>query len=575
MLYVPALSNGFVNYDDPAYVTRNSHVLQGLSWSNISWAFRTTIEANWHPLTWISHMTDVQKFGLDPHGHHFTNIFLHAANVVLLFVVLWRATGYIGRSWVVAGLFAVHPLNVESVAWIAERKSLLSMLFLLLALLAYDWYVKKRSIGRYAVVLTLFALGLMAKPMIVTFPVLLIIWDYWPLRRLSSASVSNLLLEKIPFFALSAGSSWITIYAQHSGGALATQALPLGVRIQNAVYSYAAYLGKGIWPARLAVFYPHPETSLAISKVISAFLLLTAVTIAVWNYRKERPFLLAGWLWYVVAMLPMIGIVQVGRQAMADRYAYLPFIGLFVMAVWGVTEAIESLGTSSFVKPALASIALIGFAVVTYMQIQYWQNSFTLFSHALAVTSHNGVAEDNFGAVLMEVGRPDLAFPHFVAAATYIPELSTAHYNLGVLHQQQGRVDAAQHEYEEAIRYSADPDELAQAHSNLGFLILDRDPQTAETHFAVSLSIHPDKQNALVGHGVAECKLHNLSAAENDLNRAVAFGPSAVAQLWLGHVYEEQGHIEKATQAYDQALQIAPGLVEAQQRLDAINAKVR
>ena len=573
-LYLPSLKNGFVNYDDPAYVTSNTHVMQGLSWSNISWAFRATVEANWHPLTWISHMADVQKFGLDPHGHHFDNVFLHAANVVLLFLVFWRATGHLGRSWVVAGLFAVHPLNVECVAWVAERKSLLSMLFLLLALLAYGWYAKKRGVGRYTVVLALFALGLMAKPMIVTFPVLLLIWDYWPLRRSLPGSTSALLLEKIPFFVLSAGSSWITIYAQRGGGALgATLVLPLGLRIENAIYSYAAYLGKGVWPSRLAVFYPHPEGSLAMWKVMAAALILGTISVAVWIIRKSHPSLLAGWLWYVVAMLPMIGIVQVGRQAMADRYAYLPFVGLFVMVVWGISEGLAALGASSFAKPAIACVALIAFGLTTFRQVQYWQNSFTLFAHALAVTTHNGVAEDNFGAVLMEVGRPDLALPHFVAAAAYIPELSTAHYNLGVLQQQQGHVEAAQREYELSIRYSVDQNELAQAHGNLGFLILDRDPQTAKGYFAVALSIYPDKQNYLLGHGVAECKLHHLSAAEDELLRADALGPSAAVQLWLGHLLEEQGHLDKARQAYEKSLQLAPGLVEAQQRLDALNTK--
>ncbi len=573
-LYLPSLNSGFINYDDPAYVTNNSHVLEGLSWSNVAWAFRATVEANWHPLTWISHMADVWKFGLDPHGHHFVNIFLHAANVVLLFFVLWRATGFMGRSWVVAALFAAHPLNVECVAWIAERKSLLSMLFLLLALIAYVWYVKQRSTGRYAVVVLLFALGLMAKPMIVTLPILLLIWDYWPLRRFSSASAAKLLLEKIPFFAVSAGSSWITIYAQHSGGALgATFALPLSLRIENAIYSYVAYLGKGIWPSGLAVFYPHPEGSLAWWKVIGAALILVAITVAAWNSRRNRPYLFAGWLWYVIALVPMIGIVQVGRQAMADRYAYLPFVGLFVMAVWGISEALEPLGASSYAKSASVGIALVALSITTHLQLQHWSNSFTLFSHALAVTTHNGVAEDNFGAVLMEVGRPDLALPHFLAAATYIPELSTAHYNLGVLRQQQGNMDAAQREYELAIRCGADPNELAQAHGNLGFLILDRDPKTAEGHFAVALSIQPDKQKFLLGHGVAQCKLHNLSAAENDLSRAATFGPSAVVQLWLGHTFEEQGHVDKAIQAYDQALQIAPGLVEAQQRLTALQQR--
>lgn len=582
-LYFPTLDSAFVNYDDPAYVTSNAHVLQGLSWSNIRWAWTATVEANWHPLTWISHMADVQFFGLNPRGHHVVSVVLHACNVVLLFLVLLYATGFLARSALVAALFAVHPLNVECVAWVAERKSLLSMLFVLLALGAYEWYARNRSIARYLAVIVLFALGLAAKPMIVTLPVLLLLWDYWPLRRLPPESESGaaqpgmlrLFAEKIPLFLLSAASSWITVYAQHYGGALGnTDLLPLGIRLENAIYSYASYLGKGIWPSGLAVFYPHPETSLAGWKVLAAAVLLIAITAVAWLHRARHRYLLTGWLWFLVAMLPMIGVVQVGRQAMADRYAYLPFVGLFVIAVWGFAELFEHFKLSPFVERAIAVGVLLVYASTAFLQTNYWHNSYTLFSHALAVTSHNGIAEDNLGTALMEMRRPDLAQPHFEAAAEYIPQLSTAHYNLGVLAQQQGHPDSARREYELALRYTSDSTEAAQTHSNLGFLLLElNDPQAAVEHFTAALAINPGKQNSLLGRGIAQYRRGYLDAAIADLSGAAQIGPLAQADFWLGRALEDKGQAQAAADAYREALQVGPGMAEAQQRLEALRAK--
>ncbi len=580
-LYFPALDSAFVNYDDPAYVTANAHVLQGVSWNNIVWACTATVEANWHPLTWISHMADVQMFGTNPRGHHAVSVVLHAFNVVLLFFVLRRATGSVLRSAVVAALFAVHPLNVECVAWVAERKSLLSMFFLLLTFAAYAWYASQRNFGRYVAVAVLFAAGLAAKPMIVTLPLLLLLWDYWPLRRLASdtgaqsTTIFQLLIEKIPLFALSAASSGITLYAQRAGGALGnTELLPLSQRVANAVYSYCTYIGKGIWPTGLAVFYPHPEGSLAVWKVMAAALLLVAITALAWRYRDRHRYLLAGWLWYLVAMIPMIGVIQVGRQAMADRYAYLPFFGLFVIAVWGGAELFAQWKLSGFAAGAIAVALLIVYASMAFLQINYWHNSYTLFSHALAVTSRNGIAEDNLGTALMEIGRPDLAQLHFEAAAEYIPQLSTAHYNLAVLQQQQNHPDAARHEYELALQYSSDATEAAQAHSNLGFLLLEQNNPTAAAHeFTAALQINPDKQNSLLGRGIAEYRLDNLDAAVADLSRAAQIAPLAQADFWLGRALEDKGQSQAAASAYAAALQLAPGMTEAQQRLDDLSRK--
>jgi protein O-mannosyl-transferase len=578
LLYGSGLNSGFVNYDDPGYVTSNPHVLQGLSWSNVKWALTSTSEANWHPLTWISHMMDVELFGVNPRWHHFDNIVLHGLNVVLLFLLLRKASGSLWRSAVVAALFAIHPSNVESVAWIAERKSLLSMLFLLLTFLAYESYVRKRSWLRYAVVVVLFALGLAAKPMVITLPVLLLLWDYWPMRRLvgtdsgEGRSFTWLVFEKVPLFVLSAASAGITLYAQRKGGALgSTGLLPFNDRIANAMFSYAGYIAKGIWPSGLAVFYPHPEGSLAIWKVFSAAGMLLLITGLVWVHRKDRPWLSTGWLWYLVAMSPMIGIIQVGRQAMADRYAYLPFIGLFVIASWGGSEVLARMKLESSTSAVIASAALIGYASVAVVQITYWRDSYALFSHAVAVTSRNGVAEGNLGAALMQMGRPDLALPHFEAAEEFMPQLSTPHYNLGVLRQQQGHPEVAEQEYQLALKYSMDVTEIVQAHNNLGFLLLSlgRVPE-AEREFTSALQINPSKQNSLIGRGMAEFDEGKLDDAITDLTRATQIAPLAAAQFWLGRAVEAKGQVQQAEAAYRAALELSPGMTEAQKRLDAL-----
>ena len=582
ILYIPAFNSTFVNYDDDVYVTANAHVLRGLSWSNIVWAFTATEEANWHPLTWISHMADVQFFGTNPRGHHAVSVFLHAFNVVLLFFVLRRATRNVSCSAIVAALFAVHPLNVECVAWVAERKSLLSMLFLLLSFVAYEWYVSHRSLGRYAVLTLLFALGLAAKPMIVTLPILLLLWDYWPLRRVVANAESSfrpnllvLIAEKIPLLALSAASSWVTLYAQRRGHAMALdEALPPGLRIANAIYSYLIYIVKGIWPSRLAVFYPHPENSLATWKVLSAGSLIVAITVLACRYRDRHRYLLTGWLWYVVAMIPMIGIVQVGRQAMADRYAYLPFVGLFIIAVWGLAELFVRFRVSHLVQVALVAGALIAYASIAFLQINYWHNSYTLFAHALEVTSHNAIAENSFGTALAEMGRPDLAMSHFEASVTFMPQLSTAHYNIGLLEQRQGHPDIALREYELALRYVSDDNEAAKVHNNLGFLLLNlNNPKPALEQFDAALQINPDKQNSLLGRGMAEYREGSLDAAIADLSRAAQIAPLAQADFWLGRALEDKGQSQAAIASYDAALQLVPGMTEAQQRRDALRTR--
>lgn len=579
-LYAACLRNSFVNYDDPAYVTKNAQVLQGLSWKNIEWALTATVEANWHPVTWISHMASVQMFGINPGRHHGVSVLLHALNVLLVFLVLWRATAKTVRSAVVAGLFAIHPLNVECVAWVAEQKSLLSMFFMLLSIGAYLWYAEKRGVGRYLLVLLSFAIGLAAKPMIVSLPILLLLWDYWALEHRGFDSKNQgergsalpLVSEKIPLFILSAASAGITIFAQRRGGALGTtDVLPLTWRIQNAIYSYVLYIEKGLWPSGLAVFYPHPEGSLAVWRVLAAGILILAVTLLTWRYRERHRYLLFGWLWYLVAMLPMCGIMQVGRQAMADRYAYLPLVGLFVIGVWGCADLSARLKVSKTAVAAVAAAVMIVYFSMAFLQIGYWQNSYTLFSHALAVTDRNGIAEDNLGAALVDMGRPDLAMPHFEAAVSFVPELSTAHYNLGVLQQQQNHPQLARGEYELALKYSTDRVEIAQAHSNLGFLWLGvGELEQAKGEFTLALQVMPDKQLSLLGRGMAEYRLGERDEAVSDLSRASEAAPLAQADFWLGRTFEDKGQPRAAIAAYEAALRLAPGMSEAEQRLNTL-----
>ena len=587
ILYQSSLRNGFINYDDPAYVTSNLHVRQGLSWANVSWAFSTTMEANWHPVTWISHMADVEFFGMTPSGHHLTNVILHLCNVVLLFLLLHKATGCLPQSAVVAALFALHPLNVESVAWVSDRKSLLSTLFMLLAFWAYGSYTRRKGAASYLGVILFFGLGLMSKPMIVTFPFMLLLLDYWPLRRFGSGDpepmaesqsgipLFGLILEKSPLFAMSVASAWITVYAQHKDGAIgSTVLLPLNWRIENALYSYLDYILKEIWPSNLAVFYPHPENSLAWWVVALSTAILIGVTALVWRYRRERE-LLVGWLWYLGTLVPVIGIVQVGRQAMADRYAYIPSLGLFVMVVWPAANLAARMKLGRAISLGLVFAVLFGYATVSYRQITYWRNSYTLFSHALQVTSRNAIAEDNLGVALMEMGNPELADPHFRAAIQIAPRMSIAHYNLATLLHSQNRLDEAKHEYETALSYGSDPTELAQAHNNLGALLMQLN-QAAEaiSQFDAAIRINPNKQSSFLGRGSIEYQQGNLDAALSDFSRAAQIAPSAAASFWIGRILEDKDDFTGASRAYQEAIRLAPDMKEARSHLDAVLLKL-
>ena len=580
VLYAPALKNGFVNFDDPDYVTRNVHVQQGLTWSSFLWSFHTNNEAaNWHPLTWISHMLDVQFYGLQPAGHHFTNILLQIFDAVLVFLFFRLATGRALRSAAVAALFAFHPLNVESVAWIAERKAVLCMFLMLLALIAYIWYAQKPGVWRYSSVLLLFALGLMAKIMIIALPIALLLLDYWPLRRFPEmaqvgapsafTAFRRLTIEKIPLFLLAAAAGAMTLLVHRNQGALAT-VLPFAWRLKNAIYCYPAYLAKLIWPTRLAVFYPHPEDSLSWRTVILAVIFLVAISAAVWHFRRRR-YLLTGWLWFLVTMFPMIGLVQSGRQGMADRYMYIPMLGIFVALVWLFADWAAMLKLGRPIAAACFLVLLVPYIYLTRTQIGYWRDSYTLFSRTLEVTNNNGIAENNLGAALMEMGDPQRAAPHFEAAARLIPKLASAHYNLGLILQGQNRLQEAAQQYAQTISAATDPLELAQAHNNLGlvYMAANNYPAAAQ-EFSAAIALNPHEQNSYIARGIIEAQSWNFDAAIADLSSATRIAPSPIAYFWLGRAYEGKSDRQRAANAYILALRLAPDMSDAKTRLEAL-----
>ena len=488
-IYSPIMGNSFVVLDDQEYVTANPHLHRGMTWSTAKWAFTSTAAANWHPLTWLSHALDYQLFALNPAGHHLDSLLIHALNAVLLFLLLAWMTKRIGPSLLVAALFALHPINVESVAWVAERKSVLSTLFFFLAIAAYAGHAQKPDWRRYLLVAVLFAAGLMTKPMVITLPFVLLLLDYWPLGRIAGApstvvgapqlTVSRLLLEKIPLFFLSAASALITLKAQRSGMAVrGLHQFPLAVRIENALVAYGLYLWKMVWPARLAPLYPHPGTLLPDWQWGLSALVLVGVTGLVLIFRGKG-YLPVGWFWFLGTLVPVIGLVQVGDAAMADRYAYVPLIGIFVMIAWSFDELADEKGIRIFWRVLPATCVLAALSVVTFHQLSYWENEYTLWAHTLAVTARNPFAHDAMGAALMDPGlamtannldglntpqkRMDAARQHFERALElrrqlaqqnpgYLPDMANTLIHLADQYRSQRRIDEAHHNYEEALQ---------------------------------------------------------------------------------------------------------------------------
>jgi len=433
--YIQVGTFDFDNYDTARYIYENSHVKKGLTAEGIRWAFTTTHVSNWHPLTWLSHMLDVQLYGLDPGAHHLTSLLFHIANTILLFLILAIMTRDLWPSSFVAALFAIHPLHVQSVAWLAERKDLVCTFFGLLAIWSYIRYAHYKRSDRYLSVLLFFILGLMAKPMIVTLPFILLLLDYWPLKRFQfgiplqdvsgstrqTTSMVSLVIEKIPFFIAAAASCMVTLYAQTSGGAISSLgSYPLHVRILNALVSYAGYLGKMFWSAKLAVFYPHPGVW-PMWQIMASGLLVTATTLLALRFVKSRPWFIVGWLWFLGTLIPVIGLVQVGAQTMADRYTYVPLIGIFIIISWGLSDLVNQNLIKRGRKALIAAVILGVLMTVTWKQVGYWKNSVTLFERALEVTENNYVAHNNLGHRLMELGETKDAIrinPEYLSAQT-------------------------------------------------------------------------------------------------------------------------------------------------------------
>jgi protein O-mannosyl-transferase len=485
VVYLPVLGYGFVNFDDPQYVYENPVVSRGLTWSGVRWAFTTKHDGNWFPLTWLSHLIDVQMYGVNAGGHHFTNLILHIATTLILFRVLKTTTGASSQSAFVAVMFAIHPLQMESVAWIAERKNVLSTLFWILTIGAYASYARQPRRTRYIVVLCLFALGLMTKPMLVTLPFTLLLFDIWPLKRKFTL---RLIWEKLPMFGLAIASCILTLAVQKRA-IIPLEVLPFNLRLANAVLSYVRYIGKMFWPARLGVFYTYPA-AIPTAQAAGAFLILIAASITAFLLVRNHPYLLVGWLWCLGTLTPVIGLVQVGNQAMADRYAYVPLIGILIMVAWGAPQipGMSQLSENAMLICAVVCVALC--ATVAHGQAQVWAGSTDLWEHALEVSPGNHFALTNLADAYAKQGRTDEAIARYRQALRIKPDAAQPHYNLANVLANRGRLDEAVEHYTEALRLR--PNDAA-AHNNLANALAQQGrAREAAEHFSAALEINPD-----------------------------------------------------------------------------------
>jgi Flp pilus assembly protein TadD len=569
-VYNPVGHFPFTNFDDDRYITGNAHVRAGLHWAGIKWAF-TTFAFNWHPVTWLSHMLDCQLFATNAGGHHYTSLLLHIVNVLLLFVVLKRATGYAWRSLAVAALFALHPINVESVVWIAERKNVLSMLFFLLALGAYQWYTHRPGVRRYAVVALLFALGLMAKAQVITFPCVLLLWDYWPLRRLNFSAAERegrkslgwLALEKTPLLALAAAGALLTIKAQHAVDAIAsTVRYPLSTRVENAVVSYARYIGKALWPAHLAPMYPLPE-AVKLWHFGAALLLLAGITAVV--LAGKRRYLTVGWFWFLGTLVPMIGLVQIGSQAMADRYAYLSFLGLFIMVCWGLGDWAQSRRVTASWVGGLSLAALLALTFLTHYQIGYWRDNTVLWTHALQVSADNFVAEDGLGGALLAKGELEQAAVHYRRAAALHPSDPISNLNIGLYDQQHNDLRGAIAEYQKVTQITQDSTLRGMAFSNLGFIYRQLgDLPQARQAFESALQLRPRELRAMLGLGLVAQQLGQPDLAARAYSDAIAIQPDDVFYLLLSRALQQGGHAQEAQAALEHSRRVSQDFAKTQ-----------
>jgi protein O-mannosyl-transferase len=572
LVFGQTLRHKFVNFDDDKYIVDNPHVAKGITGESLVWAFTSRDASNWHPLTWLSHLLDCRLYGLSPRGHHLTNVLLHAAAAIVLFFALQRMTGDCWPSAFVAAFFALHPLRAESVAWIAERKDVLSGLLFMLTLTAYLGYVRRPfSPARYLLVVACFTLGLMAKPMLVTLPFVLLLLDYWPLNRFHQRL--RVIVEKLPLLALSIASCVVTLWAQQETIAASRQATFFD-RFGNAAVSYVIYLRQFLWPTDLAVLYPHPGTSLASWKIAASVLLLTSITAGVVLLRRRAPYLLVGWLWYLGMMLPVIGLIQVGYQAMADRYTYLPQIGLCIAVAWAAKEAAGNVAWRRHALGIAATVALTAFAVVAWRQTSYWQNSETLWTHTLACTERNAVAHYNFGVALADWSRVDEAVEQYKHAIEVNPDYAEARYNLAVLINHQGQVDEAIEQYRKVLKIAPDS---SDAHLNLGAALARQghDDEAIE-HYREALRILPQSADAHNNLANALVRRKSFDEAIRHYESALRFDPNYVAAHFsLANLLADRGDFSGAISHYRIVLQIDPSRQDAEQNLEMATQRLQ
>ncbi len=565
LLFSRALGHDFVNYDDPDYVTANEHVKSGLTADGIAWALWADEASNWHPLTWVSHMVDASLFGNNPRGHHATSVLLHALNAALAFLALRRLTGALWASAVCAALFAWHPLRVESVAWVAERKDVLSGFFWFVVLWAYAGYAERRrdTTGGawrfYVLALVMMDLGLMAKPMLVTLPCVLLLLDFWPLRRVTKDAALMLVVEKLPFFALAAVSSYVTYLVQKGGGSV-TAALSFPERLANAVVAVGRYLGKFAAPVDLAVLYPHPGAWPA-KKVVASVVIVAALSAFAWWQHRRRPWITMGWLWFVGTLVPVIGLVQVGLQSMADRYTYVPMLGVQIAVVWTLAEFAARPGARR-TWATIATVVLLGCAVRTWDQLGVWKNSGTLFDQAVAVTEGNYLAHDNRGLFLYNSGQRDAAIADYRRALAIRPDYLNANNNLGHALAEGGRPAEAIPLYRTALK--SNPDHL-EVRNNLANALSDLN-QLAEAmeHYEFVLARRPNHANALNGSAVALAMQNRLPEAKARLELSLRVAPdNPSAHNNLGNVCSMLGQPDEAIRHYRRATELKPNEPQA------------
>lgn len=595
-----------LNNDDIKYITLNSRVPQGFTWDNIRWALTTGFFSNWHPVTWLSYFADVELYGMYAGGFHGTNLQFHLMATLLLFFALSSMTRAVWASAMVAFLFAMHPLHVESVAWVSERKDVLCGAFMMLSLLAYGWYARRPHWGKYVLVAIAFALGLMSKPMLVTLPCVLLLLDYWPLNRLQPGTILRRVYEKVPLFAMSAASSVVTYLVQEHGGAMEKfDRLATLYRVANAALAYVAYLGKTFWPARLAPFYPHPGELVSLTAAASASVVLMGITLLAFASRRRHPYLIVGWLWYLGMLIPVIGLVQVGAQGMADRYTYLPLIGVFIAVVWLAQSILQRLRHGTSVAVALTAVLVVALSIATSVQTSRWRDGITLYRHAVAVTRPNPITYNLLGNALALKSRTVEAIPYFEKALAIDPDHANAHFGLAIASQELGDLDTAVAHYHETLRI--DPNQLRaryklgealflsrdyeaaaqafqtvlsteprymEAYNGLGMTLAARgDFQAAAEQYVRALDIRHDYVDALLNLAVALVNLGQTERALQPLNDALRALPHhAPTHMYLGLVQERLGHSDRARTHLQQALRLDPSLAPAHAALERLEA---